>query len=139
MPSQPERPLPFLAPESVIRELERTGTPCDAQAGSILFARGQASKGVFLLLKGKVVLSAGEDPTRVVRIAESGCLLGLPATVSERPYSLTAEVVVDSCLSLITPTAFRKMLVSNPGIGLAVIKMLADEVSSLRSLTVYQY
>jgi CRP-like cAMP-binding protein len=73
-----------------------------------------------------------------VRIAERGSLLGLPATASGRPYSLTAEVVLDSEFSLVTPSRFRQLLVESPSIGLDVLRMLGDEVSTIRQLFVYK-
>jgi len=89
-------------------------------------------------LEGRVALSAGEDPTRIVRIAEKGSLLGLPATVSGKRYSLTAEVVAESRLALLTPARFRELLRDNPMLGPTVVQMLAEEVSAVRKLAVYK-
>ncbi len=129
---------PFVAPFQVWKQLERDGAICDVNPGSFLFKRGEASKGVFVVLEGRVALSAGEDPTRIVRIAERGSLLGLPATVSGKPYSLTAEVVVQSRLALLSPARFRDLLRNNPVLGLVVVQMLAEEVSAVRKLAVYK-
>ena len=130
---------PFIAPFQVWKRLERQGAICEAKPGAFLFRRGEASKGVFVVLSGRVALSAGEDPTRIVRIAEKGSLLGLPATVSGRGYSLTAEVVTQSRLALLTPVRFRELLRANPALGLVVLQMLAKEVSAVRKLAVYKY
>ena len=129
---------PFVAPFQIWKQLEREGAICDVTPGSFLFRRGEASKGVFVVLEGRVALSAGEDPTRIVRIAEKGSLLGLPATVSGKRYSLTAEVVAESRLALLTPARFRELLRDNPMLGPTVVQMLAEEVSAVRKLAVYK-
>ena len=129
---------PFVAPLQVWKQLEREGAICDVKPGSFLFRSGETSKGVFVVLEGRVALSAGEDPTRIVRIAERGSLLGLPATVSGKPYSLTAEVVSQSRLAMLSPARFRELLRNNPVLGLVVVQMLAEEVSTVRKLAVYK-
>ena len=66
--------------------------------GSILFVEGQSPRGIFVLCKGRVKLSMGssEGKTLILQIAEVGEVLGLGATVSGRPYELTAETL-DPC------------------------------------------
>ncbi len=73
-----------------------------------------------------------------MRIAERGSLLGLPATVSGKRYSLTAEVVAQSRLALLSPGRFKELLHDNPALGLIVVQMLAEEVSAVRKLAVYK-
>ncbi len=129
---------PFVAPFPVCKQLEREGAICDVEPGSFLFTRGEASKGVFVVLEGRVALSAGEDPTRIVRIAKRGSLLGLPATVSGKRYSLTAEVVAQSQLAFLSPARFKELLHGNPALVLIVVQMLAEEMSAVRNLAVYK-
>ena len=66
--------------------------------GAVLFVEGQAPRGIFVLCKGRVKLSicATDGKTLIVRIAEPGEVLGLSATVSGKPYELTAETL-DPC------------------------------------------
>ena len=63
--------------------------------GSILFVEGQESRGVFILCNGRVKLSAGtaDGKSLIMRIAESGEIIGLPGTISGRPYEVTAEAL----------------------------------------------
>jgi len=128
----------FECPGHLCDELIRIGEPGVAAPGTILFRQGKAAKGVFLLLDGRVAFSAGDDPVRITRIAEKGSLLGLPATVRNKPYSLTAEAVTHVRVCRVPATRFRKMLGENPQLGLFVIRMLAEEISVLRKLTVYR-
>jgi CRP-like cAMP-binding protein len=65
-----------------------------------LFRRGDKAVGVFLVRRGKVSLSL--DGTSVIsRTLGPGSLLGLPATLSGEPYSLTATVAEDCQLDFI--------------------------------------
>jgi len=61
--------------------------------GSVLFAEGQAARGVFIVRRGRVKLSiCGSDGrTLILRIVEAGCPLGVAAVVSGRQYEATAE------------------------------------------------
>ena len=93
---------------------------------------------MFLVLEGRVALSSGEDPVRITRIAERGSLLGLPATIRNKPYSLTAEAVTDLQLCHIVASRFCQQLAMNASLGLAVLTMLAEEISILRKLAVYE-
>lgn len=129
---------PFEAPQEVSAELRRLGSLKSLGAGAILFRQGQAPKGVFLVLEGRIALSSGDDPVRVTRIAEKGSLLGLPATVLRRPYSLTAETVSHVKLCHVSTAKFRKLLGTNTELGLTVVNMLAEEISILRRLAVYK-
>lgn len=127
----------FLAPESVREELAGLGRPCDVQAGKIIFSKGEPSQGVFLIERGRVALSAGDDPTRITRIAEAGSLLGLPATVTGRSYSLTAEAVASTSFILVGSAEFKQLLRKNPTLCYSVIGMLAEEIAALRRAAVY--
>jgi CRP/FNR family transcriptional regulator, cyclic AMP receptor protein len=60
---------------------------------AILFVEGEAPCGVFILCKGAAKLSACSTTGKVlvVRLAKAGEILGLSATLSGKPYQLTAE------------------------------------------------
>jgi CRP-like cAMP-binding protein len=128
----------FQAPPQVCQELQRIGIPSSVPAGTILFERGEQNRGLFLVVSGRFALSSGDDPILVTRIAERGSLLGLPATVRDAPYSLSAEAVTDSEISVISPADFRDLLTSNPTVGMAVLSILADEVFEMRRIFVVQ-
>lgn len=128
----------FVASPELCFELQRIGERECARAGSLLFRKGDKNRGVFLVLSGRFALSSGEDPTRITRIAEKGSLLGLPATVRHKAYSLTAEATTEAEVCVISAKLFRKMLSTNTKLGMAVVSMLVDEVSILRRLSVHQ-
>ena len=82
-------------PTSALQAFENIKYPTAYPKGAILFVEGQAPRGIFLLCKGRVKLSMGasDGKTLILQIAEAGEVLGLGATVSGRPYELTAETV----------------------------------------------
>ncbi len=129
---------PFQASEALFNELLRLGKTETASPGTILFSQGQPTDGVFLVLNGRVALSAGDDPVRITRIAGRASILGLPATVRDQPYSLTAEAVVLTQLCHIPAAPFRTFLQQNPTLCFEVLQIVAAELSALRDIAVYQ-
>jgi CRP/FNR family transcriptional regulator len=80
-------------PPSLINALEQEAITTTYPTGAVLFAEGQAPRGVFIVRRGRVKLSiCGSDGrTLILRIVEAGCPLGVAAVVSGRPYEATAE------------------------------------------------
>jgi CRP/FNR family transcriptional regulator len=66
--------------------------------GAVLFVEGQLPRGIFVLCKGSVKLSINSPSgrTMIVKLAEPGEVLGLSATISGKPYEVTAETI-DPC------------------------------------------
>ena len=63
--------------------------------GATLFVEGQSARGVFIICNGHVKLStsAADGKTLILKIADPGEVLGLPATISGKPYEVSAEVL----------------------------------------------
>jgi CRP-like cAMP-binding protein len=83
-----------LSPSAVQRLNEITSAavyPRDA----MLFIEGQQGRGAFVLCTGKAKFSttSREGKTIITNIAEHGDVLGLNATISNRPYEVTAEMI----------------------------------------------
>lgn len=128
----------FLAPPEVCAELRRIGKHRSVASGAVLFERGEQNRGLFVVTSGRFAMSSGENPADVTRIAETNCLLGLPATVRDAPYSLSAQAVTDAEVCVLSPAEFRDLLKNNPSIGMAVLAILADEVFEMRRIFVFQ-
>jgi len=64
--------------------------------GSMLFMEGQQPRGVFVLCAGRAKLSASSfaGKTIIMKISEPGDALGLNAVIANRPYEVTAEMMV---------------------------------------------
>ena len=64
----------------------------------MLFVEGQMPRGIFVLCKGRVKLSINSPSGRtvIVKLVEPGEVLGMSATISGKPYEVTAETI-DPC------------------------------------------
>jgi len=96
--------------------------------GATLFVEGQASRGVFILCAGRVKLStsAADGSTLIARISREGEVLGLPATVTGKPYELTAEVIEPTQANFISRPEFLKFLREHGEAALRIAQQLAE-------------
>jgi len=101
-------------------------------ANQHLFELDQENKGVYLVLKGKVCLSV-KDLARLDRILTAGCLLGVPATFTGRPYSLAAFAVTDAEVLHVERNAFLNLMTTHPEFCRETTDMLSREVSYIQA------
>ena len=99
-------------PPAALEGLAAITSPAAYPKGATLFVEGQPSRGVFVLCGGRVKLStsSADGKSLIVRIAETGEVLGLPATVTGKPYELTAEVIQPSQANFIARQDFLVFL-----------------------------
>lgn len=66
--------------------------------GAMLFVEGQSPRGIFVLCTGRAKLStcSSDGKALIMQIAEPGDVLGLSATISGKPYEVSAETL-DHC------------------------------------------
>lgn len=113
-------------------ELRNAGTPIFKRKGSVLFRVGQPVRGAYLIRSGQVKMKlehAGLYPSRTVG---SGSVIGLPATFSGEPYSLTAEAKMDCNLDFIPRARLLSLLRRNPRLGFQIVRMLSEEIFQMR-------
>lgn len=96
--------------------------------GAILFVEGQEPRGVFILCTGRVKLygAAANGKSVIFRIADAGEIIGLPGTLSERPYEVTAEVLEPTQANFIRRDAFLGFLRDHGDAALKVAEMLSQ-------------
>lgn len=99
-------------PESVLAELEEISSPSTYSKDAILFVEGQESRGAFVICNGRVKLSTGSSRGKsfIVRMAEAGEVVGLPGTISGKPYELTAQALEPLQANFIPREAFLQFL-----------------------------
>jgi CRP-like cAMP-binding protein len=124
--------IPFSAPPHLCEVLEAIGAENTAAPGSFLFHRGGNCQGVFVIKSGRVRLSMETHRSALERTAESGSVLGLPATMSGKPYSLTAEVIEITKYIFVGGYKVRDTLARNPELCFEVLGLLSREVQQLR-------
>jgi CRP/FNR family transcriptional regulator len=100
--------------------------------GAMLFIEGQHGRGVFVLCIGKAKLSATsrEGKTIITKICEHGDVLGLNATISNRPYEVTAEMVEPGQANFIPADALLSFLHDNGEVWLRVAQQLSHNYYS---------
>jgi len=83
--------------------------------------------------KGRVRLTLhGANEELTDRIVGPGHILGLPATLSDQPYSLTAETMEDSEFAVVDRKRLITLLRRRNDLSLQVVDILADEVRRMR-------
>ena len=88
---------------AVADALEQEAITTTYPTGAVLFAEGQAVRGVFIVRRGRVKLSiCGSDGrTLILRMVDAGWPLGVAAVVSGRQYEATAETQEPSEISFL--------------------------------------
>jgi CRP/FNR family transcriptional regulator, cyclic AMP receptor protein len=96
--------------------------------GATLFVEGQAGRGVFIICSGRVKLSTSsiDGKTLIVRLSEPGEVLGLPSTVTDTPYELTAEVVEPAQANFVSKHDFLGFLRDHGEVALRVAQQLGQ-------------
>ena len=100
--------------------------------GATLFVEGQSPRGVFIICNGRVKLStsSADGRTLILRIAEPGEVLGLPATVTGMPYELTADVIEPAQANFISRQDFLLFLREHGEAALRVAQQLGETYHS---------
>jgi CRP/FNR family cyclic AMP-dependent transcriptional regulator len=99
-------------PPASLKELDKVKYASAYPQGAVLFVEGQAPRGVYVICGGRVKLSttSRDGKTLILRIAQAGDVLGLHATVSGKPYELTAEALQPCQLDFIRRDDFLRFL-----------------------------
>jgi CRP/FNR family transcriptional regulator len=94
---------------------------------AMLFIEGQQPRGVFVLCAGKAKLStsSSEGKTVITKISGAGDVLGLNATISNRPYEVTAEMVEPGQANFITRDALLHFLREYGEVAVRVAEQLS--------------
>ena len=94
---------------------------------TMLFIEGQQPRGVFVLCAGKAKLftSASDGKTIITKISEAGDVLGLNATISNRPYEVTAEMLEPGQANFIARDALLQFLRQYGEVALRVAEQLS--------------
>jgi CRP-like cAMP-binding protein len=124
---------PFQAPRELQAAVKEIGSAKTIKTDAIIFKQGDPPKGVFLIESGKIVLSLKKrGAKKAFWLADAGSLLGLPSTVRNVPYSLSAVATEDTKVVFVSRTKMQDLLLSNPELCFEAVQILAIEVRSLR-------
>ena len=99
-------------PKSVMESFQSLKFTAAYPAGATLFTEGQTCRGIYILCKGRVKLSATSSggQTLILKIAQPGEVLGLNATVAGVPHETTAETGQPCQLNFVKREDFLRFL-----------------------------
>ena len=127
---------PFLADPSLLRAFEKWSGPISCDETRLLFCQGEVSTGLFILHSGEAILEMRccDTGQTVIRFqAPGGSLLGLPAVLTNQPYSLSATALQGARVSFITRSRCLELLQSDTALSLNALQIMAAETHAARS------
>lgn len=115
-------------PQNVLASLDAISSAATYPRDAILFVEGQDPRGAFVICNGRVKLSTGsaDGKSIIVRVAEAGEIVGLPGTISGKPYELTAEALEPVQANFIPRDAFLQFLRQHGEAAVRVSEMLSQ-------------
>jgi CRP-like cAMP-binding protein len=121
------------ATPELIAELTRVATTVVCARDEVLFEQGEPVDSVYFVRAGEVELTIPITSTQAMGFrAAAGSLVGLPAAVSNEPYSMTAVAMEGTVLERISRDGFCKVLVAKPALSSVVLQILAEETRAAR-------
>ena len=119
-------------PAAVANALEQEAVTTTYPTGAVLFAEGQAPRGIFIVRRGRVKLSiCGSDGrTLILRIVEPGCPLGVASVVSSRVYEATAETQEPCEISFLRQSDLLRLMRLNGEIALWVTQHISEDYAA---------
>jgi len=124
----------FVAEAELFQVICKNAAQVDCSSDRELFHQGSIPIGLFLLQSGDAVMILEDD--RGAEVAQfpmvPGALLGLPATISNRPYSMTAIAKQGAEVGFVSRDDFASLMSADPTVALMVLRVLAAEVRSAR-------
>jgi len=119
-------------PPSVQKELEQLTLSNSYPVGATLFSEAQQTRGIFLVTRGRVKLSvcASDGKTLILRICESGEVLGVSASISGKEYEATATIQEPSEISFLRHSDFLRLMRTSAEFALWVTQHLSQDYSS---------
>jgi CRP/FNR family transcriptional regulator len=127
-------------PPAAVQALSAITSAAVYPKGATLFVEGQSARGVFVLCSGRVKLStsSADGRTLILRMSDAGEVLGLPATVTGKPYELSADVIEPAQANFIAREDFLRFLREHGEAALRVAQQLGETyhsaVAEMRSI-----
>ena len=126
-----ERSIFCNLPSRVVQAIEGIKYTTSYPQGAVLFVEGQVPRGAFIICRGRVKLyiSSSDGNTLILRVAESGDVLGLSAAVSGETYALTAETLDPSQVTFLRRDDLSRLMHEHPEVALRIAQHLAERYS----------
>jgi CRP/FNR family transcriptional regulator, cyclic AMP receptor protein len=115
-------------PPAAMQRLNDIRSSATYPKSAMLFIEGQQPRGVFVLCTGRAKLSTSstEGKTVITKVCEAGDVLGLSATISNRPYEVTAEMIEPGQANFITRDALLHFMREYGEVAVRVAEQLSQ-------------
>jgi len=125
----------FLVDHRLFSALERSCETSTSDEGGTLFRQGEDPHGVYLIRSGEANLLKLSPAGRMLLSfhAGPGSVLGIPASVGNTPYTLTANVRKGSVTGFVQHRKFHSLLRNEPSLYPYVLTILASEIRVARN------
>jgi CRP/FNR family transcriptional regulator len=116
-------------PIEALRNLDDIKYTTSFPKGAVLFFEGQSPRGVFVICRGRIKLSAcsSEGKALITQIASEGDLIGLSATMAGKPYEVTAEALEPCTVNVVKRDDFLRFLAEHGEACLNVARHLGND------------
>jgi CRP/FNR family transcriptional regulator, dissimilatory nitrate respiration regulator len=118
----------YTAPADLQTALKQNCERVRRRRGAVLFRRGENALGIFVVLAGKVSLDFGVD-SKFACSYGPGALVGLPATLTRRTYSMTATVIDDAELGFWSLDELDLLLQRRPDFCRQLLVILGERMA----------
>jgi CRP/FNR family transcriptional regulator len=114
--------------QNTVEKLDAISSLATYPKGALLFVEQQEPRGVFVLCNGraKLTASSADGKSLILRIADPGEVVGLPSTISGKPYGVTAEALKPIQANFIPRDAFLRFLREHGEAALRAAEILSD-------------
>jgi len=114
-------------PAVAVQKLNEIKSTAVYPKSAMLFIEGQQPRGVFVLCAGRAKLStsSAEGKTIITKISEPGDVLGINATISNRPYEVTAEMIEPGQANFIARDALLHFLREHGEVAVRIAEQLS--------------
>lgn len=101
--------------------------------GTVIFSEGEPARGVYILRSGRATLSISSSEGRVVmlRIAQTGDVLGLNSVLRNLPYDATVKALEPCRTDFIARSELLEFIQQNEAGAQAVLNVLSQELTEL--------
>lgn len=95
-----------------------------------IFTEGDLVRGLYIVCKGRIMLSMSIDEKRddIIRLAGEGQVLGHRGFYDDMTYPVSAETITSSEIAFIPVNDFIKLVLKNPDLSLFLINFYASEL-----------
>lgn len=100
-------------------------------AGDVIYKRGEAAAGAFILMSGSVLAGDSQgDARKLHKVSEVGAVLGEMGLILERPRRSSLRAATDVDLMFVPRSAFAKLMRQYPQIAARAAQRIEAEMDS---------